>query len=290
MASLRDIRKRIVSVKNTQKITRAMKMVAASKLRRAQNNLSHATRYTKAYEGIQAQLSKSVDFSFFPLGKKRESKNTLLIIMTGDKGLCGSFNTNLINTGEQKIKEYRDTDTPLTLITIGKKGQAFFAKKLGGEIQNSFTMDQMFKENLNTTLVASLINDFLTEKFDTVSIIYGHFNSAISTTPKIVNLLPLNMKNTENNGIQSDREPLFEPNKQEVLTSFLEHSVQNAFYMALVHTHVSEISSRMVAMDSATNNAKDLIGKLALDYNRKRQAAITKEMLEIIGGKEALTN
>jgi len=151
-------------------------------------------------------------------------------------------------------------------------------------------MDQMFKENLNTTLVASLINDFLTEKFDTVSIIYGHFNSAISTTPKIVNLLPLNMKNTENNGIQSDREPLFEPNKQEVLTSFLEHSVHNAFYMALVHTHVSEISSRMVAMDSATNNAKDLIGKLALDYNRKRQAAITKEMLEIIGGKEALTN
>ncbi len=286
MPSLRDIRKRIGSVKNTQKITRAMKMVAASKLRRAQHNLINATHYMDAYKKILGELSKSVDFTSSPLGQKRETKNTLLILMTGDKGLCGSFNTNLIAMCERMIKEYQNQGHRITLTTIGKKGQAF-AKKLTVELKDSFSIDQIFKENITPSIATSLITDFLENKFDMVSIVYGHFNSAISNTAKAMNVLPLTI---ENNEIQNDREPLFEPTKKEVLKSFLEHLVHHTFYTTLVHTFVSEISSRMIAMDSATNNAKDLIGKLTLDFNRKRQASITKEMLEIIGGKEALTN
>ena len=151
-------------------------------------------------------------------------------------------------------------------------------------------MDEVFKDNVYVTITHSLMTDFLEGKNSIVSIMYGHFNSAISNTPRVLTLLPLDINTNENHVPSYQNEPLFEPNKNEVMTSLLEQYIRNTFYMTLVNTFVSEISSRMIAMDSATNNAKELIGKLALDYNRKRQATITKEMLEIIGGKEALTN
>jgi F-type H+-transporting ATPase subunit gamma len=266
-----------------------MKMVAASKLRRAQNNLTGARNYMNGFSHICGELRKCTDLTSYALTKKNESNNSLIVLMTGDKGLCGAFNTNVMLKAHSTVHSNREKDLGQKLLLIGKKGH-IFAKKCPLEVIDSFSIEDVLKENRYRAIAHSLTQEFLNEKYSTVSIIYGHFNSAISNTPKLITLLPLEMQTEEKSETLELIEPIYEPTKEELLRSFLEQYVHDTFYFSLIHTYVSEISSRMIAMDAATNNAKDLIGKLTLDFNRKRQASITKEMLEIIGGKEALTN
>jgi len=285
MATLRDIKRRIRSVKSTQQITKAMYMVSAAKLRRAQEGAESNRPYARAFERVVASLAKRAEKKDHPLLKPREEKKIELVLVTSDRGLCGGFNSNLIRTAEAFLKERRPRHEAVALSVIGKKARDYFRRRKVEVRLAEVDVLRRLEYSRAAALGQDLISRYLSGEVDGVYLIYSVFKSAMVQRPTTVRLLPLELPSEEGTAAV---DYIYEPNAKAVLEDLLPRYVRVQFYRSLLESRASEHGARMTAMDAATSNASDMIGKLTLQFNRARQAAITKELMEIIGGKEAL--
>ena len=286
MANLKAIKKRIVSVKNTSKITKAMKMVSAAKLRRAQENVVAARPYAKKLGEVLGRLTAIVDADASPLQQKREVKNALLVVVTSDRGLCGGFNTNLCKAAERFVREHKDEYPSLSVMTIGRKGYEYLKNRQKIH-KNQPGVFAKLSYQTAAFLAGEVIEGFLAEEYDEVFLIYNAFRSVMAQDITIERLLPVAPPAAE----PTEELPpvyIYEPDKEALLKELLPKNVEVQIFRALLESNASEHGARMTAMDSATKNANEMIGKLTLQYNRARQAAITTELIEIISGAESL--
>lgn len=287
MANLKMIRTRISSVKSTQKITRAMKMVAAARLRRAQERITQLRPYAlQTLEVISSVAARAGDEDVHPLLARREPNNVMLVVLTSDRGLAGAFNQNINRAAHRFLKELEGQGKQVTLATIGRKGNDYFRRR-GADIAHPFTgiFDKL--DLVKARKIGSVVIDEYTEhKLDAVYLIYNEFKSAISQKVVMEQLLPIVPLEVAPNETAVDF--IYEPNKLSVLDALLPMYVHGEVYRALLESVASEHGARMTAMDNATTNATEMISKLTLVLNRARQAAITKELIEIISGAESL--
>ncbi|GAV24193.1 ATP synthase subunit gamma [Carboxydothermus islandicus] len=280
MPSMRDLRRRIKSIKNTQQITKAMKMVAAAKLRRAQEMVVASRPYAKRIKDVLARAAAATTETTHPLLIKREVKATGYVLITADRGLCGGFNANLIRKATVELKEFANPK----LITVGRKGRDFF-KKRGFEIVGEFTnLGESISFDAARVIAGFIMEKYLDGTFDEVYLVFSEFVNPLVQRPQTVKLLPLEAPAEETRG----GEYIFEPSADAVLNTLLPKYVEVQVYRALLESKASEHGARMTAMDTATENATEMIAKLTLQLNRARQAAITKEIAEIVGGAAAL--
>lgn len=284
MASLKVIRRRIASVKSTQQITKAMKMVAAAKLRRAQDAATRARPYAEKISTLLRAVGARVAADSHPLLALRETERRIdLIVVTSDRGLCGGFNTNLIRKAELFRREHAGTEIRLTV--VGRKGNDFYRRRsipLRAAHSNIFGGPG---HALAEQLGAELTRDFAAGETDGVYILYSTFRSALSQVPTVVRLLPVS---AETSGDTALADYLYEPDPATLLDRLLRQYITTVLDHAFLESLASFFGAQMTAMDSATTNASDMIGRLTLEMNRARQAAITKELMEIVGGAEAL--
>ena len=287
MPSLKDIRKRIGSVKNTQQITRAMKMVAAARLRKAQEGIQTLRPYSYRLRDVIAELAYRSDFSDHPLLEQRESKNIEILVLTSDRGLCGGFNANINRATTRYIKENEKGHEQIALDIVGRKGNEYF-KRRETPIKNYFE-DVVANVNLEnaSTIAEKVMGDFLEGELDAVYVIYNEFKSPITQEIVVEQLLPIVPASYDDNANATDF--IYEPSKEAVMDAVLPRHLTVQIYRMLLESLASEMGARMTAMDSATNNAGDLIDRLTLQYNRARQANITAELMEIISGAEAVS-
>jgi F-type H+-transporting ATPase subunit gamma len=286
MPSLQTIRRRIASVKNTQKITKAMKLVSASKLRRAQERILTARPYAKKMAEMLGALGARTNREFHPLLQKRMVKKIEIVVMTSDRGLCGGFNTYILRRAMESITEIRERISDLTVNVVGRKGRDFF-KRRGFNIRKEWTgiSDKVQYENA-AEIGKDIVDSYLRGTFDEVYMVYGEFRSAIQTRIVTERLFPIGDFKEEE--IENEGSFIYEPEEEEVLEILLPRYVEVQVFRGLLESAASEQGSRMMAMDSATRNAKEVIYKLTMIYNKTRQAAITKELMDIVGGSEAL--
>ncbi len=314
MANLKSVRDRIKSVKNTRKITEAMRLVAAAKVRRAQeqvlNTRPFADRLAQVLSGLQGRLKfEDVDL---PLMNQREVKKVALVVISGDRGLCGAYNTNVIRRGEDRAKELKAQGLDFTYVLIGRKANQYF-KRRDQPIEASYTG----LEQVPTAEEASMISDeilslFLSEEVDRVELIYTKFVSLVASRPVVQTLLPLDRQGLEakddeifrlttrggNFAVERESvdsapeelpgEMIFEQDPAQILNALLPLYLTNQMLRSMQESAASELAARMTAMNNASDNANELVGKLTLEYNKARQAAITQELLEVVGGAEAL--
>jgi len=291
MASLDDLKKRISSVKSTQKITKAMKMVAASKLRRAQESAEKGRPYSDKMNNIILNLSNSIsDKENSPklLAGSGEDKIHLCIVMTSDRGLCGGFNTNIIKKAKSYFKKILDEGKVLKIITVGSKG----CDQLKRIYKDNIIENISFKESKHANYFDAdkvgkiIIDKFEKKEFDVCTIFYNQFKNVITQIPQEQQIIPLKTSNSKENSSQDNYE--FEPEEDEILSNLLPKNISTQIFKAMLENSASEQGSRMSAMDNATRNAGEMVDKLTIQYNRSRQAAITKELIEIISGAESL--
>ncbi len=291
MASLDDLKKRISSVKSTQKITKAMKMVAAAKLRRAQENAEKGRPYSDKMNNIILNLSNGIsDIENAPklLSGTGEDKVHLCVVMTSDRGLCGGFNTNIIKKAKLYFQKILDEGKTLKIITVGTKGYDQLKRLYGDKIIERIS----FKESKNINYFDAdkvgkmVIEKFEKKEFDVCAIFYNQFKNVITQIPQEQQIIPLNTSEKEENSSEDNYE--FEPEEDEILSNLLPKNISTQIFKAMLENSASEQGSRMSAMDSATRNAGEMVDKLTIEYNRSRQAAITKELIEIISGAESL--
>ncbi len=281
MASLKAIRKRIVSVRNTQQITKAMKMVSAAKLRRAQEAVVQSRAYAEKLGEVVAGLASQPSLREHPLVRGRTPEaRVMLLVITSDRGLCGGFNTNLIRQAERFLSTPERTSV---LSTIGRKGYDFY-KRRSVEIVEHVTATTASPIELAREIVARAVARFLDDEVDAIYLLFSRFRSAISQVPTIERLLPIEAPAAG----EDPREYLFEPDRDAVIESILPRYVEVKVFQAVLESIASEHGARMTAMESASKNASDMIERLTLEMNRARQATITKELMEIVGGAEAL--
>lgn len=280
MAGVRDIRRRIRAVKNMQQITKAMKMVAASKLRKAQDKVIAARPYASQLQEVLARLAQAqVDVSH-PLLERRPVENVGYVVFTSDRGLCGGFNANLIRKANGQIREMKD---PVKLVTVGRKGRDFFRRGTT-EILAEFTgLGDSPNYNQARQIAQEIVRLYEEKVFDEVYLLYTEFISVINQKPSMMKLLPLEQPESK-----GGRQYIFEPSPAEIMERMLPKYVETLIFRVLLESKACEMGAKMTAMDSATNNAKDMIDRLTLAMNRARQAAITKEISEIVGGAAAL--
>ncbi len=286
MASLKSIKKRIVSVKNTRQITKAMKMVSAAKLRRAQENVVAARPYAKKLGEVLQSLSANLEGDIHPLLEKREAKKLLLIVLTSDRGLCGGFNTNLCKAADRYIKEKAASYEQINVMTVGRKGYEFLKSRY--TVYKNFA-NVLAKPNYQTAvmLAQEVIDGFVTEEYDQVELLYNSFRTVMTQDITFQQMLPVVQEETG----ASDETPvefIYEPSVGELLAEILPKNLEVQIFKAMLETVAGEHGARMTAMDSASKNANEMIGKLTLQYNRARQAAITTELMEIISGSESI--
>jgi F-type H+-transporting ATPase subunit gamma len=289
MPSLKDIRRRIGSVKNNRKITKAMKMVAASRLRRAQNAILALRPYAiDTHEVLSSVARRAGEADVHPLLARRAPKEVMLVVITSDRGLAGGFNANITRAADAYLKSPEHEHEHVTLATIGRKGRDYFRRR-NREIRHEFT--KIF-EGLNYEKAAEIARVIIASytkedsDLDAVYLVYNEFKSAMTQKVVVEQLLPITPLPLPDDDGGVDF--IYEPSKVALLDRLLPMYVEVELYRALLESQASEHGARMTAMESATNNANDLISRLTLDYNRARQAAITKELMEIIGGAEAL--
>ena len=292
MASLDDLKKRISSVKSTQKITKAMKMVAAAKLRRAQENAEKGRPYSEKMNNIILNLSNGIsDKENAPklLTGSGEDKVHLCVVLTSDRGLCGGFNSNIIRKAKSYFKKILNEGKVLKIITVGSKGYDQLKRN-----HNSIIIENIsFKNSKNVNYFDAdkvgkiIINTFEKKEFDVCTIFYNQFKNVITQIPQEQQIIPLKPSETNNeSSIQDNYE--FEPEEDEILGNLLPKNISTQIFKAMLENSASEQGSRMTAMDNATRNAGEMVDKLTIQYNRSRQAAITKELIEIISGAESL--
>lgn len=292
MATLKQIRRRLASVKNTQKITRAMKLVAAAKLRRAQMNMEAAKSYSNRMRDLIWDLSDHTDHSAHPLLAVREEKKALMVVVTSDRGLCGAFNSNINRRAERYARSGEGGHDELSMALIGKKGRDYFRRRnfpIAAEYMDVLT-DPTFERI--SDIGEDLVAQFVDGELDAVYVVYNEFKSAISQRVVVERLLPILPEFSEDerkhNQALEGMEFKYEPSQTAVLDSVLPLYFNVRLYFAVLESLAAEMAARMTAMESATKNAGELISRLTLQYNKARQATITNEMLEIVGGAEAL--
>jgi F-type H+-transporting ATPase subunit gamma len=284
MASLKIIRKRISSVKSTQQITKAMKMVAAAKLRRAQEAAQAARPYAEKLAEMLRTVASSAAELEHPLLAQRESERTIdLIVITGDRGLCGGYNTNLIRAAEAFMK--RHPDATIRLTAVGNKGFAHFRKRAVGVAEEHTHMPAGPDHALAMQLATRVAHDFAAGETDGVYLVYSHFRSAMSQVPTVERILPVVSEATKE---IAPADYIYEPDPATLLDRLLRQYITTVIDRAFLESIASEHGARMTAMESATSNASDMIDRLTLAMNRARQAAITTELMEIVSGAEAL--
>lgn len=287
MANLKSIKKRIVSVKNTRQITKAMKMVSAAKLRRAQENVVAARPYAMKLGEVLQRLAQSQDSDGHPLLEKRVSEKALVILVTSDRGLCGGFNANISKAAERYIKERKGDYAEISLLTIGRKGYEFLKNRQ--TIRKNYT-GVLSSLNYQTAamLAQEVIAGYLAGDYDEVFLFYNAFRSVMSQDITLQQLLPITPPEATAAEGETPPEYIYEPSKSELLGELLPKYIEVTMFKAMLESVASEHGARMTAMDSASKNATEMIGKLTLVYNRARQAAITTELMEIISGAESI--
>ena len=291
MASLDDLKKRISSVKSTQKITKAMKMVAAAKLRRAQESAERGRPYSVKMNNIILNLSGAItDIENAPklLAGTGQDKIHLCVVMTADRGLCGGFNSNIIKKAKAYFQKLSENGKELKIITVGSKGYDQLKRVYKDKIIEKIS----FKDSKNANYFDAdkvgklIIAKFEKKEFDVCTIFYNQFKNVITQIPQEQQLIPL--KTTEKEEKSLDENYEFEPDEDEILGNLLPKNISTQIFKAMLENSASEQGSRMSAMDNATRNAGEMVDKLTIQYNRSRQAAITKELIEIISGAESL--
>jgi F-type H+-transporting ATPase subunit gamma len=284
MATLKAIRRRVSSVRNIQQITKAMKMVSAARLRRAQEAALAARPYAEKLEAVLQNLATQSQTLAHPFLAAREEKNIDLLLITSDRGLCGSFNSNLIRTAETFMHEH--ADQKVTLFLVGRRCFDYFKRRPVTIAEQHINLFGRLTSTLAHQIGARMGQRFLNGETDSVYVLYARFRSVLSQIPTINRVLPIVAK--EGTPEQTPLEYLYEPQPQELLASLLTRYVDMLIYRAMLESVASEHGARMTAMDNATNNAVDMIARLTLDMNRARQAGITRELLEIVSTGEAL--
>ena len=291
MPSLDDLRKRITSVKSTQKITKAMKMVAAAKLRKAQEMAQKGRPYSEKMDTIIKNLSNAInDPSNAPklLVGTGEDKSHLCVVMTADRGLCGGFNTNIVKLAKNHFNKILKESKNLKIITVGTKGLDQLKRDYGKYIIKKINFKDKKKLTFEDadSIGREIVELFKKKEFDKCIIFYNKFKNVMTQIPQTQQVIPAK-KNKETEEAQSSSYE-FEPDEDEILDDLLPKNISTQIYKGFLENSASEQGSRMTAMDNATRNAGDLVEKLTINYNRSRQAAITKELIEIISGAESL--
>lgn len=288
MAALKDIKRKITAVQKTRQITRAMNMVAASKFKAAQTRMENFRPYATKFLEVLNNLALQVDSESHPLLAVREPKRIRAICMTSDRGLCGGFNNNLIKTTERFIREKRREGREVELIPVGRKGRDFFRKK--EKIINARPdVFGKFDMGLAVQISGDIIPPFIDGEYDELYLLYNVFVNVAVQRPTVVRLFPLPaFERKEKGETVNPLDAIYEPSAQALLEKLLPMYVHILVYGALVDTSAGENGARMAAMDNATRNCEDLIQNLTLKYNKVRQSAITAELMDIVGGTEAL--
>ena len=292
MPSLDDLKKRIKSVKSTQKITKAMKMVAAAKLRKAQENAEKGRPYSQKMQNIILNLTKSMnDPQNAPkllIGTGKD-KIYLCVVLTADRGLCGGFNSNICKLAKTNFKKILSEGKELKIITVGTKGLDQIRREYGKYVIKKFSFKNKKQITFNEAEIIGkeIINLFIQNQFDKCILFYNNFKNVITQIPQAQQIIP-----AENTSSKDKEENLtsyeFEPEEDEILEDLIPKNISTQVFKAFLENAASEQGSRMTAMDNATRNAGELVDKLTINYNRSRQASITKELIEIISGAESL--
>lgn len=291
MANLKEVRIRIGSVTSTQQITKAMKLVSATKLRRAQNAITQMRPYAKKLKAILGNLAGSVDHpSLSAYFEQKEAKNVLLVVITSDRGLCGAFNSNIIKkTNNLLATKYVEQHAAgnVTLLCIGKKGYDYF-RKTNINIINNFvsTLTELNAEN-GFAVAEYVLDEYRAGKFDSVDIIYNEFLNAATQIRRDEQMLPVFVDDLAE-GVANKKDYIFEPSKVEILEELIPRTLKTQLYSAMLDSSASEHGARMISMDKATENAGEMLKDLRIEYNKARQASITQEISEIVGGAAAL--
>lgn len=293
MPSLKEVRSRIESVKSTQQITKAMKMVSAAKLRRATDAIVQLRPYSKKMSELIATVSASAEGTIVnPYTEVREARKVLIIAVTSDRGLCGAFNANIgkaiISLVAEKYQSQFEAGN-VEVLAIGKKGGEYLGRR-GYTINNEF-VNTFSKLSFTTvrTAAESVMSGFVAGKYDVVELVYNEFKNAATQILRTDQLLPI-VEKQDDTVKASSTDYIFEPSKEEIIGELVPKALKLQVYKAVLDSNASEHGARMTAMDKATENAGDMLKALKLQYNRSRQAAITNEILEIVGGAEALAS
>ena len=289
MPSLQSLRRKIAAVKNTQKITKAMKMVAAAKLKRSQDRILAARPYSHRLRDVIANLSRRVNRASHPLLQKRSGRNLEILIVTSDRGLCGAFNANIIRKAVEFIRESEAANAKITLSIVGRKGREYFRRRNWPIRQQWLGVFDRLTYEHGLEIGQDLIERYTEGAFDQLYVIYNEFKSAIQQRVIVERFFPIEALDQPDES--TDRLGggyLYEPDEDELLKALLPKHFQTQAYRILLESAAAEHGARMAAMDGASRNAAELIKKLTLYYNKTRQAAITKELMDIVGGAEAL--
>lgn len=286
MANLKDIKRRIGSVKNTQQITKAMKLVAAAKLRRAQESVMASRPYSEKVAEVMEGVAVRSREDSHPLLRRKEPENILIIVMSGDKGLCGPFNSNVLKAASKVIGD--NAGKGVSLLITGRKGADFFRRRGANILKVTLDYGKKLGYDLAGEIAASAAEEFLSGRVDKVYMVYNKFRNVVVQIPTTVSLLPVTVsKRDEHAPPPVDYE--YEPSEAEILNEIFKRYIESQIYQSLLESAASENGARMTAMDAATKNAKDMIEKLTLQYNRARQAAITTEIIEVVTGADAIS-
>jgi F-type H+-transporting ATPase subunit gamma len=286
MPSLQSLRRKIAAFKNTQKITKAMKMVAAAKLKRSQDRILAARPYALKMRGVVSNLSRRVNRSSHPLLQKREGKKVEVLVVTSDRGLCGGFNGNIARKSTEFVRQCEAQGLQVNLSIVGRKGRDYFRRRTWA-IRQEWTgvFDKLTFEHA-IDIGGDLTDNFIKGTFDELHIVYNEFKSAIQQRVIVEKLFPVDA--TAEFGTATGGSYLYEPEEAELLNVFIPKHFQTQTFRILLESAAAEHGARMAAMDGATRNAGQLIKKVTLHYNKTRQTAITKELMDIVGGAEAL--
>jgi F-type H+-transporting ATPase subunit gamma len=290
VATLREIRRRITGVKSTQKITRAMKMIAAARLRRAQEAIVSTRPYARKLGALLRDLATKVDPSLNPLLVTREVKTVLLVVVTGDRGLCGSFNSNLIKAAVQHL--YAQEGVGVKVLTVGKKGSEYFGKRNYVVVAKHSGLFQALDFQHARAIVDEITRGYLIGEFDRVDVIYNEFKSVIQQRIVVEQVLPIPQEQitpAKDLRALSQVDYIYEPSSTEIVNSLIPRHLNFQLWRVLLESNAAAQGAQMTAMDNATENAAELIRDLTLKFNNARQASITKELLEVVSGAEALT-
>ena len=289
MPSLKDIKNRIGSVKSTQKITSAMKMVAAAKLRKAQEQALASRPYTSLMDSVVSKISSKAIGSSIDLLSGKEIKTHLLVVFSADRGLCGGFNGSITRTVRSEIKKLKDDGINVKLLMVGKKSADALNREFGDLFVEKIDGNSAKPTYTDAVVLAKKIIDlFENSEFGVCRVIFNKFVSAITQEVTFKSLIPVEVKNDEIDENDSSSIYEFEPSEEEILNDLLPRNLATQLYSSQIESTASELAARMTAMDNATRNAGEMIDNLTLQYNRTRQAVITKELIEIISGAEAL--
>jgi F-type H+-transporting ATPase subunit gamma len=291
MPSLKDLKNRIGSVKSTRKITKAMQMVAAAKLRRAEEAAQASRPYAERFNAVMAALAQSVgDSPGAPklLTGTGSDKTHLLVVMTSERGLCGGFNTSIVKLAKQRIEQLRSEGKTVKVLTVGKKGREQLRRDYGSLLIGHVDLSDVKRVGyVNAQEIAKgVLERFAAEEFDVATIFFSRFQSVIAQVPTAQQIIPAKFEASEDAAASTNYD--YEPGEEAILADLLPRSVATQIFAALLENAASEQGARMTAMDNATRNAGDMIDRLTIVYNRSRQASITKELIEIISGAEAL--